>query len=61
MNKSCSTCDRRIGDRCNVTGYYIETERKYPRDGACDIDFSRWEPRRGAIQRFKDWLFGVKA
>ena len=50
------TCAHRRGmgfeySRCLVTGFFCETERKHAT--ACDINFSRWEPRVTWFARIK--------
>lgn len=59
--KSCSTCEHRCGighfKKCDLSGTYCQVERKYPT--RCGFDYAGWSPRRGVVQRVRDWLYGV--
>jgi hypothetical protein len=56
--KNCTTCAHRHGTssygKCLVSGYYCETERKYPQ--VCGTYFDRWQQRPSIFQRIKAWF-----
>ena len=52
--KTCSTCAHKKGDKCMLSGYYAETERKYPT--LCGVDFSGWTQKLGIIDKFLLWF-----
>ena len=56
-DKSCRTCGRRFGAKCNLSGVYYETERAYPT--RCGKDYDGWIPRNGIFDRFIEAIFGV--
>ena len=56
--RTCGTCAHRSGGmifgRCMLSGFYIETERKYPT--ICGVDFKGWQQREPLLRRVKAWL-----
>jgi hypothetical protein len=54
--KSCRTCARRDWDRCNLSGYYCEVERKFPQ--VCGKDYKGWVQRLGWFRRIKFFFLG---
>ena len=56
-DKSCRTCDRRFGHKCNLGGVHYETERKYPTK--CGEEYDGWIPRKGIFDRILEEIFGV--
>ena len=56
--KSCSTCEHRNGNKCQLSGFYMNTERMYPT--VCGQDFRGWVPRLGLYQRLCLWWKGVQ-
>lgn len=56
--KSCSTCEHRDGHKCNLSGFNLTTERKYPT--TCGEDFRGWRPRMGIKDRIIFWFHGAR-
>ena len=46
-----------IFGRCMLSGFYIETERKYPT--ICGVDFNGWQQRESLLRRVKAWLYAA--
>lgn len=63
MCRTCSTCGHQDGDRCMLSGFYCETERRYP--DKCGIDFKGWIPKPiplpkiGLKQRLLSFWYGT--
>lgn len=60
--KTCRTCAHRSGfsmdlGRCMLSGYYLETERKF--HTVCDADFSGWVQREPLSVRIKRVFYAV--
>lgn len=59
--RSCRTCEHRVGRgplaNCGLTELLLKTVRGNML--ACDMNFSRWEPRSTAWHRLKQWFLGV--
>ena len=60
--RTCSTCAHRSGSigffrRCMLSGYYIETERKFP--SVCGADFRGWQQREPLLRRVQAWLYAA--
>ena len=53
--KTCSTCAHRHWDRCLLSGFYLEIERKFP--VVCGAQFSGWVQREPLLKRFQFWLY----
>jgi hypothetical protein len=53
--RTCRTCAHRSGSRCNLSGFYMEVERKYP--SKCGVYFEGWAPRESLLTRLKNWLW----
>ncbi len=43
--------------RCMLSGYYIETERKYPT--VCGRNFEKWTQREPLLRRVQAWLYAA--
>lgn len=59
--KNCKNCANRYCDfgidRCMITGFGIETQRKFTIEG-CDQNFSGWQPRPSIFTRIKKFFTG---
>jgi len=40
-----------------LSGYYIETERKFP--SVCGADFRGWQQREPLLRRVQAWLYAA--
>ncbi len=57
--RACRTCAHKDDKKCMLSGYYIETERKYA--SRCGVNFQGWEqrpPRKGLFTRVKEYFYG---
>jgi hypothetical protein len=43
--------------RCSLSGYFAETERKYPT--VCGRDFKGWVQRESLLRRLQAWLYAA--
>lgn len=60
MCRTCKTCGHKEGSRCNLGGYYISTERRYPT--LCGKDFDKWipnPPKLGLKNRLRAFWYGT--
>ncbi len=59
--RTCATCAHRNGGmtwaRCSLSGYFAETERKYP--AVCGRDFKGWVQRESLLRRLQAWLYAA--
>lgn len=59
--RTCATCAHRNGwmtwARCSLSGYFAETERKYPT--VCGMDFKGWVQRESLLRRLQAWLYAA--
>ena len=59
--RTCRTCAHRNGTlhfgRCMRTGYYLETERRFPQ--LCGKDFEGWVQREPLTRRIAAWLYAA--
>lgn len=56
MCRTCRTCAHKDGDMCNLSGYYIETERRYPT--VCGKNFDKWMPKPQKLG-LRRWLLSL--
>lgn len=58
--RTCKNCGHRVGEmgnaKCMLSGYYCNTERKYPT--VCGEDFHGWIPRPKS-KGLKSWLLSL--
>ena len=57
--RTCKTCGHKKRDKCMLSGYYIETERKYPTK--CGTNFDGWiqsPPKIGIFKAIKHFFVG---
>ena len=61
VERTCRTCGHRSGAgafaKCALSGFYIETERKYP--VRCGHDFAGWTHRSGLLDRIRHFFKGT--
>ena len=60
MPRTCNTCGHKDGSKCNLGGFQIETERKYPT--LCGLDFHGWIPKPqkiGLKKRLLSFWYGA--
>lgn len=60
MCRTCKTCGHRHWDRCNLGGFFVTTERRYPT--LCGKDFDKWmpePPKLGLKRRLLSFWYGT--